>query len=176
MALLNAPNRRDSEAIPRRTAVRASAVRPQHGLRVLSRPHADNALTSGFIDVPTQLTGTNAQHDVCDGSGAPNDRPNTSRTAYRCRIGSTKFRTWRLHTSEPPQGRRSCPAPAGVGRFVIRATRERGVGVPSSLSVATASREAPSSLVVASFRFGGLCGNESGSIPVSRTSIIGAQI
>ena len=34
------------------------------------------------------------------------------------------------------------PAPDGVGRFVIRATRERGVGVPSSRSLATASREA----------------------------------
>jgi hypothetical protein len=30
----------------------------------------------------------------------------------------------------PPHRRRSCPAPVGVGRFVIRATRERGVGVP----------------------------------------------
>jgi hypothetical protein len=30
---------------------------------------------------------------------------------------------------EPPKGRSSCPAPVGVGRFVIRATRERGVGV-----------------------------------------------
>jgi hypothetical protein len=29
------------------------------------------------------------------------------------------------------------PAPVGVGRFVIRATRERGVGVPSSRSFAT---------------------------------------
>src|ERR1700722_15765314 len=45
---------------------------------------------------------------------------------------------------EPPQGRRSCPAPVGVGRFVIRATRERGVGVPSSRSLATATREANS--------------------------------
>ena len=34
------------------------------------------------------------------------------------------------------------PGPVGVGRFVIRATRERGVGVPSSRSLATASREA----------------------------------
>ena len=34
------------------------------------------------------------------------------------------------------------PAPVGVDRFVIRATRERGVGVPSSRSLATASREA----------------------------------
>jgi len=34
------------------------------------------------------------------------------------------------------------PAPDGVGRFVIRATRERGVGVPSSRSLATASHEA----------------------------------
>jgi hypothetical protein len=30
------------------------------------------------------------------------------------------------------------PRPVGVGRFVIRATRERGVGVPSSRSLATA--------------------------------------
>src|SRR5882757_10298754 len=36
------------------------------------------------------------------------------------------------------------PTPVGVGRFVIRATRERGVGVPSSRSLATASREANS--------------------------------
>ena len=34
------------------------------------------------------------------------------------------------------------PAPVGAGRFVIRATRERGVGVPSSRSLSTASREA----------------------------------
>ena len=33
-------------------------------------------------------------------------------------------------------------APAGASRFVIRATHERGVGVPSSRSLATASREA----------------------------------
>src|SRR5260370_36708295 len=33
-------------------------------------------------------------------------------------------------------------APVGAGRFVIRATHERGVGVPSSRSLATASREA----------------------------------
>ena len=33
-------------------------------------------------------------------------------------------------------------APVGVGRFVIRATHERGVGLPSSRSLATASREA----------------------------------
>ena len=38
----------------------------------------------------------------------------------------------------------SCLAPVGVGRFVIRATHERGVGVPSSRSLATASREANS--------------------------------
>src|ERR1700739_3128317 len=42
--------------------------------------------------------------------------------------------------------RRSCQAPVGVGRFVIRATHERGVGVPSSRSLATASREAASNL------------------------------
>jgi predicted Zn-dependent protease with MMP-like domain len=35
-------------------------------------------------------------------------------------------------------------APIGVDRFVIRATRERGVGVPSSRSLATATREAKS--------------------------------
>ena len=34
------------------------------------------------------------------------------------------------------------PALVSVSRFVIRATRERGVGVPSSRSLATASREA----------------------------------
>src|ERR1700752_1005508 len=42
--------------------------------------------------------------------------------------------------------RRSCQAPVGVGRFVIRATHERGVGVPSSRSLATATREAVFSL------------------------------
>ena len=36
------------------------------------------------------------------------------------------------------------PAPVGASRFVIRATRERGVGVPSSRSLSTASREANS--------------------------------
>src|SRR3954453_7131844 len=39
------------------------------------------------------------------------------------------------------------PAPAGADRFVIRATHERGVGVPSSRSLATASREAETSVV-----------------------------
>src|SRR6476659_5211313 len=34
------------------------------------------------------------------------------------------------------------PAPVGASRFVIRATHERGVGVPPSRSLATASREA----------------------------------
>jgi len=34
------------------------------------------------------------------------------------------------------------PAPIGSGRFVIRATHERGVGAPSSRSLATASHEA----------------------------------
>ena len=42
------------------------------------------------------------------------------------------------------KGRRSCQAPVGARRFVIRATHERGVGVPSSRSLATASREANS--------------------------------
>ena len=46
------------------------------------------------------------------------------------------------------QWRRSCPTPVGVGRFVIRATRERGVGVPPSRSLATASREAHQLYVV----------------------------
>ena len=32
--------------------------------------------------------------------------------------------------------------PAGVRRFVVRATHERGVGVPPSRSLSTASREA----------------------------------
>src|SRR5271166_791313 len=36
------------------------------------------------------------------------------------------------------------PTPVGARRFVIRATHERGVGVPSSRSLATASREARS--------------------------------
>src|SRR6185312_13880521 len=34
------------------------------------------------------------------------------------------------------------PTPVGASRFVIRATHERGVGVPSSRSLATATREA----------------------------------
>src|SRR4029077_17389160 len=34
------------------------------------------------------------------------------------------------------------PTPIGASRFVIRATRERGVGVPPSRSLVTASREA----------------------------------
>jgi hypothetical protein len=69
------------------------------------------------------------------------------------------------------------PAPVGARRFVIRATHERGVGAPSSRSLATASREARP-----------LYGNEptrhrrhkprrsahnsalTGSIPVSRTT------
>jgi hypothetical protein len=42
------------------------------------------------------------------------------------------------------RGRRSCRAPVGARRFVIRATHERGVGVPSSRSLATATREANS--------------------------------
>jgi hypothetical protein len=33
------------------------------------------------------------------------------------------------------------PRPVGAGRFVIRATQERGVGAPSSRSLATASHE-----------------------------------
>ena len=43
-------------------------------------------------------------------------------------------------------GRRSCQAPVGVGRFVIRATHERGVGALSSRSLSAASREARSIL------------------------------
>ena len=39
------------------------------------------------------------------------------------------------------------PAPAGAGRFVIRATHERGVGAPSSRSLSTASREADSGYI-----------------------------
>ena len=38
------------------------------------------------------------------------------------------------------------PTPVVSGRFVIRATHERGVGVPSSRSLSTASREASASL------------------------------
>ena len=34
------------------------------------------------------------------------------------------------------------PTPDGASRFVIQATRERGVGVPSSRSLSAASREA----------------------------------
>jgi hypothetical protein len=56
------------------------------------------------------------------------------------RLASTPDGDSRLF--EPPRGRRSCPAPVGVGHFVIRATHERGVGVPSSRSLATTSREA----------------------------------
>jgi hypothetical protein len=36
------------------------------------------------------------------------------------------------------------PTPVGARRFLIRATHERGVGVPSSRSLATATREARS--------------------------------
>src|SRR5690349_12768370 len=39
------------------------------------------------------------------------------------------------------------PAPVDADRFVIRATHERGVGVPSSRSLATATREASLSVV-----------------------------
>jgi len=46
-------------------------------------------------------------------------------------------------SSGPPRREALLPAPAGGGRFVIRATHECGVGVPSSRSFATASREAP---------------------------------
>src|SRR4051794_22799334 len=42
------------------------------------------------------------------------------------------------------RGRRSCPQLFDAGRFVIRTTHERGVGVPSSRSLATATREAKS--------------------------------
>ena len=38
------------------------------------------------------------------------------------------------------------PTPVGAGRFVIRATHERGVGLPSSRSLATASHEATATL------------------------------
>ena len=34
------------------------------------------------------------------------------------------------------------PIPVGIGRFVIRATHERGVGAPSSRSLSTATHEA----------------------------------
>src|SRR5208283_2648198 len=44
----------------------------------------------------------------------------------------------------PPLREALLPTPVGAGRFVIRATHERGVGVPSSRSLATASREAMS--------------------------------
>jgi hypothetical protein len=47
-----------------------------------------------------------------------------------------------LLKAEPPLGRRSCLHRLVPGRFVIRATHERGVGVPSSRSLSTASRKA----------------------------------
>ena len=46
------------------------------------------------------------------------------------------------------------PTPVRVGRFVIRATRERGVGAPSSRSLATASHEALLRLARRTDRFG----------------------
>jgi hypothetical protein len=46
--------------------------------------------------------------------------------------------------SKPPSGEALLSAPVGANRFVIRATHERGVGVPSSRSLSTASREAKS--------------------------------
>jgi len=46
--------------------------------------------------------------------------------------------------AESRERERSCQTPIGVGRFVIRATHERGVGAPPSRSLATVSREAPS--------------------------------
>ena len=47
---------------------------------------------------------------------------------------------------QAPRPEALLPAPDGVGRFVIRATHEPGVGVPSSRSLATAAREASESL------------------------------
>ena len=55
------------------------------------------------------------------------------------------------------------PAPVGAGRFVIRATHERGVGVPSSRSLATASREAIS-VYAGCLRMGMAHNTESGTI------------
>ena len=52
----------------------------------------------------------------------------------------------RLQIAEPPARRRSCQAPVGAGRFVIRATRERGVGVPPSRRLGNGIREASQSL------------------------------
>src|ERR1700757_3505322 len=49
----------------------------------------------------------------------------------------------------PPLREALLPSPVGVGRFVIRATHERGVGAPSSRSLATASREANSGYTLA---------------------------
>src|ERR1700740_3001046 len=54
-----------------------------------------------------------------------------------------------LHCFEPPQGRRSCQHRLALAASFIRATRQRGVGVPSSRSLAKASREAPQLYVVA---------------------------
>src|ERR1700752_4655411 len=42
----------------------------------------------------------------------------------------------------PPLREALLPTPVGASRFVIRATHERGVGVPPSRSLATATREA----------------------------------
>src|SRR5579884_975583 len=46
------------------------------------------------------------------------------------------------------------PAPVGAGRFVIRATHERGVGAPSSRSLATASHEAGTTVTRGTDNFG----------------------
>jgi hypothetical protein len=46
--------------------------------------------------------------------------------------------------AEPPQCEALLLTPVGTRRFVIRATHERGVGVPSSRSFAAASHEASS--------------------------------
>jgi hypothetical protein len=46
--------------------------------------------------------------------------------------------------ARPPRREALLPTPVGADRFVIRATHERGVGVPSSRSFSTATREARS--------------------------------
>ena len=75
------------------------------------------------------------------------------------------------------------PAPVGARRFVIRATHERGVGVPSSRSLATATREATSvygELLTSNAAIWMTRSNPSAawvtdSIPVPRTSVLAAQ-
>ena len=50
--------------------------------------------------------------------------------------------SWSAYFCERHESLEEDEVPANAGRFVIRATHERGVGVPSSRSLATATREA----------------------------------